>query len=64
MNDTYTMTQDGDQPPPRFRKTHMNQVVINALKKLPQDEKITMNTDIERNNVRRNLTRARHSTDP
>ncbi|KAF8158903.1 hypothetical protein K438DRAFT_1753078 [Mycena galopus ATCC 62051] len=58
------MTQDGDQPPPRVRKTHTNQVVIDALKKLPRDEKIAMNADIERNNARRNLTRARHSTDP
>ncbi|KAF8140827.1 hypothetical protein K438DRAFT_1518774, partial [Mycena galopus ATCC 62051] len=57
-----TMTQDATHPSPRLRKTHTNQAVIDALKKLPRDEKITMNKEIETNNTRRNLLRARHST--
>ncbi|KAJ7743929.1 hypothetical protein DFH07DRAFT_777258 [Mycena maculata] len=57
-------SQQNQQPPARERKKHMSDTVTDALKNLPQANKLRKNTEIEGRNMERALQRAKHQDRP
>ncbi|KAJ7497704.1 hypothetical protein FB451DRAFT_1359892 [Mycena latifolia] len=51
-------------PPARTRKTHITQIVSDALKKLPKHIKLKKNQEIEDRNALRTVKAVQHASDP
>ncbi|KAJ7452621.1 hypothetical protein FB451DRAFT_1282720, partial [Mycena latifolia] len=56
--------QTAPPPPARTRKTHIMQIISDALKKLPKHLKLKKNQEIEDRNALRTVKAAQHASDP